>query len=80
MQNRLPRNDIGILERLLAFDRENAHQKEKFHPLLNGRTLLQKLKQHLQSLLNNRVNLKRALLRRSLAHLPTRAYPLEAIR
>ena len=80
MQNRLPRNDIGILERLLAFDRANAHQKEKFHPLLNGRTLLQTLKQHPQSPLNNKANLKTALRRLLSAHHRALAYPLEAIR
>ena len=80
MQNRLPRNDIGILERLLAFDRANEHQREKFHPLLNDCTLLQTPKRRLQSLLNNRANPKRVSLHRSLVHLPTRAYPLEAIR
>ena len=80
MQNRLLRNDIDIQERILAFDTANAHQKEKFHPLLNGRTPLQKPKRHLQSPLNNRVNPKRVSLRRSLVHLPTRAYPLESIR
>ena len=78
MQNRLPRNDIGILERLLAFDRANAHRRGKFHPLLNGRIPLQTPKRHLQSPLNNKENLKRVSLRRWLVHLPTRAYPLEA--
>ena len=80
MQNRLLRNDIDILERLLAFDRASAHRRGKFHPLLNGHTPLQKPKRHLQSLLNNRANLKIVLLRRSLVHLPKIAYPLEAIR
>ena len=80
MQNRHPRNDIGILERLLAFDRVNEHQKGKCHPLLNGRTLLQTPKRRLQSPLNNRANLKRALQRLLLVHLRALAYPLEAIR
>ena len=61
MQNRHPRNDIGILERLLAFDRANEHQKGKCHPLLNGRIPLQIPKRHPQSLLNNRVNLKNSV-------------------
>ena len=80
MQNRLLRNDIDILERLLAFDRASEHRRGKFHLLLNDRTPLQKPKRHLQSPLNSKENLKKVSLRRSLVHLPTRAYPLEATR
>ena len=80
MQNRLPRNDIDTLERLLAFDRASAHRRGKFHPLLNGRKPLQKPKRHIQSPLNSKENLKRVSLRRSLVHLPTLAYPLESTR